>query len=384
MAPHRPGAGLASHGGDVPLEQGRNRLRERAGRGAGGQLADAFVHGFRDAARGDADHRQAAGHGLQHHQAEGLGVVGVDEGVTAGEQPGQARRVALIGQADHIGRRGDRARPRPHQQQGVGIAEGGGRLDQDVDLLFPRRPAGEDQQPAIGGEAEAGAQALRVGPARLEDRHVDAQRQGDGALDSRLAQTVGDIAAGCDHLVELAVDLGPASANRPLGPVAEMQRRQGRQVGVAEADDGGAEPLARLQRRQARGVGVARLDQAGPLGDQPLHPGGLAGRPAVAVAEGQRRGVDRPEPLAVIGVGRPRHDQTVAHPGPIRGQPGALGEQVAFHPAGAWRIEHGGVDQAGDGEAAPYRRASPDIPIPRRYPTVFGEHDSVLNAPRRR
>jgi hypothetical protein len=64
-----------------------------------------------------------------------------------------------------------RARARADEQQLVGIAQALDGLDQDVQLLLPRRTAGEDQHPLTAGQAQLRRKASRS-PGRIEEVSV--------------------------------------------------------------------------------------------------------------------------------------------------------------------------------------------------------------------
>jgi hypothetical protein len=74
-----PSAGGRLDGLQVAREQGLDRLGHPGGIDSGRPLADLLVDQLRNPAARGADHRQAGGQGLQHHQTKGLVLVGVHQ-----------------------------------------------------------------------------------------------------------------------------------------------------------------------------------------------------------------------------------------------------------------------------------------------------------------
>ena len=223
------------------------------------------------------------------------------------------------------------------------------RLDQHADVLLARRAAGEAQQPRRVRQVQLLQQPVTIAPVRVEGVDLDPQRPDDDVAHPGLFQTAGDEPAGRDHPVELRKQLGPAFLDRLLGPFAEMQGRQSGRVRMAEADHRTAGPLARLQRPLPRRIGIPGLDHRRLQRRHPGPPAPHRRRPAIAVAERQLGCVQLDDVVVSGLVSGARDDQTVGHARPVTFQPGLLRQQIAFHPARARRIQHGGIDQPGPG-----------------------------------
>jgi hypothetical protein len=179
----------------------------------------------------------------------------------------------------------------------------------------------------------------------MEKVGVDPQRMDVDPLHPGVGQARGGVPGGGHHRVEAGIGLGPEVEGRALGPVAEVQGGQRRRIGVAEADHRHAQRLAGLQRRVAGHEDVARLDHVGLQHLQHGFPLGDAGRHPVAVAERQAGRRHGHQARLFRARSRAGHHQGMADIGSAGLQPGALGGQVAFHPARAGRVHHGGVDE---------------------------------------
>ncbi len=334
-----PGPCNGSQGCGIPLEQGGDGLGHGLRRGPVCQLADGLVHQFGNAAGGHADHGQAAGHGLQRDQAEGFAVIGMDEGVAAGQQARHFPRLAHIVEEGGIVLRAA-SLTRMDQQQVILVSQKIHGLQQDVHVLLPRRSTGKDQQPGIRTEAQLLAQPIRVPAGRAEQLGIHAERLHMDVGDSRRVQPVGNMPGRGHHPVEAAEQTGPAPADRRLGPAAQMQGGQRRGIGVAEAHHGDTQPIAGVQRGMARAIGIPGLDQVGLQADQQLRPAPGRGGPAIAVPEGQAHGGHGLGALAVVAGAVARNHEGMADLRAILRHPGPLGQKIALHAPGAGRKQH--------------------------------------------
>ncbi len=178
----------------------------------------------------------------------------------------------------------------------------------------------------------------------MELGHVHAQGLQPHPLDPALGQALGDVPAGRQYEIEAGVESGPSLLCGHGRPFAEVQGGQGRRIGVAEADAGGAGLQGGVQGRVAGHIGIAGLDKVGRQIRQGPRPLAEVGGAAIAVPEGQARGGEGHDPAGSAVMSRARHDQGVAQAGAAL-DPLALGRQVSFHPAAAGREQHGGVDE---------------------------------------
>jgi hypothetical protein len=173
-------------------------------------------------AAGDDD-RRAAGHGLEHAQAEGFLVTGMHIGVAAGHHARQTPAVGLgRQQPDLLADR--RCRAVAHGHQHMAAAEQVHRVGQQLQMLLRREAAGVDQQPSRRVQpllaAELGA-PVGVPGAGMEDRAVHPQRLQRHARHAPGLQALGHAAAGRHDEVEMAVELHQIAPCCALGHLAQ-------------------------------------------------------------------------------------------------------------------------------------------------------------------
>ena len=350
------------------------------------------------AALGDRDDRQAAGAGLEHDLAVGVGGRAEEEDVGAGVG---ARQVLALEPAEE-GRA--LAEPRP-QLALLGPAAGEQQVQPRVGLVRPQEALGEQVDPLLAGQAtgvenlDLARVVLAGGLAGVEAGDVDAALPAPepGRVDAEREQRAvrrrarrehqrGRAVEGAQrhprHRLDAAVAAAQAGVGAELGVVAGDQRRAGDPVEQRRGDPG------RAGRGDVDGVVAPlgeRLDQVGQAGDAEPHPGvegdlELGGRrqPPIDAGVGadhldleaghpeladllDRRGdaVHRPDP-----VGDQRHPRPLAGPG---GELRLLGAEEG----GGRRVGHGRderVEEAAEGGAdvAPSRRRGPSATAPRR------------------
>ena len=214
------------------------------------------------------DDRRAAGHRLEHRQAEGLLVAGVHEGVGAGER---GRELVGVGDerqhADALAAR-RRRRPGADREQQVRRAEPLDRVGQHVEVLLGGEAAGVDEHArrrrparalapararrATGGRSRvstpSGWQATRSTPQSTRWRRMLAARR--------------------EHEVEAGGRRGAHSARAARAAacaeaLAGGQPRHRLEVRVAVGDGGDAARARRVDARPGDAVRVAGLDQVG-------------------------------------------------------------------------------------------------------------------------
>ena len=289
----------------------------------------------------------------------------MQEDVGAGDERRQGFGLAHIVQADDATRR-RLVTSRADQQQAVGVAQPGHRVDHGLDVLFSRGPPGERQQSGAGRQAKLSQKVAPPRPVGMEELQIDPQRLDLGAGHSGLGQPLGHMAAGRHHLVEASENLGPLPAGGVARPFPEMEGGEGRGVGVAEADHRPAQSLTGLDRRKSWHEDVARFDDVGLHQADRLRPAGDAGGHSVAVAKGQPGGRDAYAPgRQLLGPPTGGHDG-VDDVWTMAPQPVGLGQEVAFHPAAAGGEHHRGIEQvkpgrrASGGQRATLRGAAPN------------------------
>ncbi len=241
---------LAAVGGEQGLDGGGERVGAAARHGdrraAVGELAQAF---------GIANDRgRAARHRLEHRQAEGLLVAGVDEGVGARQHAGELARRGDEGPDDDALALPRRRRPRADDKQHIGRAE----------AVAPRRRGRRGASPARSGRRRrAGARRperpWRAAPARVarlgaKDRGVDAERLAGDARDAPVGEVRG-------HARGSARGRGrsrrrraahSAAASRAAAPPSAATGGQARQRGDVRMTVGDRRDAERAAPRRAR------------------------------------------------------------------------------------------------------------------------------------
>ena len=339
----RPAAGGGAQRTAVGLVDGGDALGQAGGAVGPHQHAAALVDQFGDGAAG-GDHRQAAGHRLQHDQTEGFAIARMNQHVAARQQPRQqplvtAKRHARdAGMARHLG-------PAADQQQVIRLAQHAHRVHQQTELFFRGEPPGVDQQPGVGADAQRFAQCGAT-PARIKHACIDAQRLVDGVVDTDLGQPLHHQPARRQHQVELFVQPRQITPGAAAGHQSEAPLHQPRQVGVIKSHHRHPHRIARPQRRPCAVPRVTHLDQIRPQPPQlPRRPRHRQGHPIpMHPRQGNRRNPDPPIAPTATATANIRTENTMPHP-PMPRQPARLGIEVGTHPSPFRRIKHGDVDE---------------------------------------
>ncbi len=292
----------------------------------------------------------------------------MDEGVAAGQQPGEPPLIRFEGEIDHP-RLGRQIASGPDQHQVMTPVQARDGPHQGLEVLFPRRPPGEHQKARLRFEPQSRAQGQPVGAPGVERPDVHAQGQQLHAPHAALGQPADDVPARRHHQVEPGVEPRPAFLGRQRRPLAKMQRRQGRGIGVAEAHGGRAALGRCVQGRMSRHIGVARLDQVGAQVRQGPRPFAEVGGASVAVAERQERRCETDDAARLAMVGPSGDHHGMAQVGLVL-HPAVLGQEITFHTPAAGSEQHGGVDQV---DRAAQMDGGRDRGVIRAYPKPVGQ-----------
>jgi hypothetical protein len=145
----------------IALVQSANSLRHARSIVGLRQFADALIDQLRYCTGAHADHRPAAGHGLDDHQAEGFAAARVHQGVGRSQPVREFHAVASIRQHAHVVAQA-RGTSAADQQQVVGFAQQCDRCAQHVQVLFLGEAAGKHQQSRIVRQFKLAAQVQRA------------------------------------------------------------------------------------------------------------------------------------------------------------------------------------------------------------------------------
>jgi hypothetical protein len=182
-----------------------------------------------------------------------------------------------------------------------------------------------------------------------------------GAAHAHLLELLDHHAAGRQHQVELAVQVGEIVAGAARDPAAQARLHQARQVGVIEGDGGHLVALAHAQRGPGAVAGVARLDQVGVGRFEQAHRAGHRQRHAVAVEAGQPGGgnTDQRRHRVAAGFDIGTEDGVLNMAAPC--QPLRLGIQIGADAAAFGRVKHRDVDKVHSRFRSNYGRMRPTI-----------------------
>ena len=223
----------------------------------------AVTHHVQRSGHREGRHRQAAGHGFQHHQAEGVGAAGKDEHVAGGEISRQFLAEAI---ADEVGL--GKARLQLAARRAVAdhqLAARQRQFQERRQVLFHRQAPGIHPQ-----RARQMRRQLRLAILRAEQRDVDAASPARQVREAPLAQQALHVLGGHQRALRRAVEAAHqrvTQGQRHEGVAGMHVFRKLRVVGGVEGQRAlqaiaARRPAQRAFRGDVDMVGVQRVEQA--------------------------------------------------------------------------------------------------------------------------
>ena len=301
---------------------GHRRIRVRFGK-----ISRGGVDELRQRAGAHAHHRAAAGHGFEHHEAEGFVRAGVHERIGRGEVAGQRPVVAAVGNARDVAFTA-RFAAADHQQV-IGAAEPAESLQQHGNVLLLREAPGKHEDARAARQVELGGEVASA-LVRAEGVDVHAQRVAGGMFDADAVQVVAHVAAGRQHLFTTLIRELHIPLDEPLHGLAEPPARELRKIRMVEGDERNTAAIRDVCGGPGRMECVADLDEIGLERVDGARPAHGVQRQAIVERAGHESAGNRRDVAGHVRAALSGDDEAVT-PAGMSAHPLVLREQVSLY-----------------------------------------------------